>query len=47
MAGVLGDHDDNQIFPVWPEKEFAVLCAVDQWKNYKPEVIQLENFIEK
>ncbi|MGE8533918.1 DUF2750 domain-containing protein [Chryseobacterium sp. 22543] len=44
---LLGDNDDNRIFPVWPEKEFAVLCAVDQWKNYKPEVITLDNFIEK
>lgn len=44
---LLGDDDGNRIFPVWPEKEFAALCAVDQWKNYNPEVITLENFIEK
>lgn len=44
---LLGDNDDNRIFPVWPEKEFAVIQAVDQWKNYKPEVIRLNNFIEK
>jgi len=22
---LLGDNDDNRIFPVWPEKEFAVI----------------------
>ncbi|SEW25224.1 Protein of unknown function [Chryseobacterium wanjuense] len=44
---LLGDNAGNQILPLWPEKEFAELCAIDQWKGYKPEVIQLDNFIEK
>lgn len=44
---LLGDNDGNRIFALWPEKEFAVLCSVDQWKDYKPEVITLDNFIEK
>lgn len=44
---LLGDNDGNQILPLWPEKEFAELCAVDQWKNYKPESIELNNFLEK
>jgi len=44
---LLGDNSRNQILPLWPEKEFAQLCAVDKWKDYKPEVIELDNFIEK
>jgi len=44
---LLGDNDGNQILPLWPEKEFAELCAVDQWKNYKPESIELNNFLKK
>lgn len=44
---LLGDDDGNQILPLWPEREFAELCAVDQWKNYKPESIELDNFLEK
>lgn len=44
---LLGDSSENRILPLWPEKEFAELCAIDQWKVYKPEVIELDNFIEK
>ncbi len=44
---LLGDNDGNRILPLWPEKEFAELCAVDQWKDHKAEVIELDNFIEK
>ncbi|MCT2561813.1 DUF2750 domain-containing protein [Chryseobacterium herbae] len=44
---LLGDDIGNQILPLWPEKEFAELCAVDQWKEHKAEPIELDNFIEK
>lgn len=44
---LLGDDNGNQILPLWPEKEFAELCAVEQWKNFKPESIDLNNFLEK
>ncbi|MCJ7933144.1 MAG: DUF2750 domain-containing protein [Chryseobacterium sp.] len=44
---LLGDNNGNQILPLWPEKEFAQLCAVEQWKEYKPESIELDNFIQK
>lgn len=44
---LLGDNNGNNILPLWPEKEFAELCAVDQWKDYKPELIELNNFLEK
>lgn len=44
---LLGDDNGNQILPLWPEKDFAELCAVEQWKSYKPESIQLDNFLEK
>ncbi|WP_185247214.1 DUF2750 domain-containing protein [Chryseobacterium bernardetii] len=46
-CALLGDNDGNRVLPLWPEKEFAELCAVDQWQGYKPEVIELDNFIEK
>ncbi|WP_419868700.1 DUF2750 domain-containing protein [Chryseobacterium sp. CT-SW4] len=44
---LLGDNNENRVLPLWPEKEFAELCAVDQWKDYKPELIELDNFLEK
>jgi hypothetical protein len=44
---LLGDDDGNQILPLWPEKEFAELCAVNEWKKHKAEAIDLDSFIEK
>lgn len=44
---LLGDDEGNQILPLWPEKEFAQLCAFDQWKGFQPEVIKLDNFMGK
>lgn len=35
------------MLPLWPEKEFAALCAVDEWRDYIPEAIELENFLQK
>ncbi|QCR31905.1 DUF2750 domain-containing protein [Lysinibacillus sp. SGAir0095] len=37
----------NPLMPFWPKKEFANLCAVDEWKNYKAEQIELEDFMQK
>ncbi|MDN3672426.1 DUF2750 domain-containing protein [Flavobacterium branchiarum] len=44
---LLGDDLDNQIFPFWPEKELAELCAVDKWSGYNAESIDLNLFLEK
>lgn len=44
---LLGDDLNNQVFPFWPEKEFAELCANDQWSGYEPKSIDLDNFMEK
>lgn len=40
------DDNGNPLMPFWPKKEFANLCAVDQWENYKSEPIELEDFIQ-
>ncbi|MCW3167865.1 DUF2750 domain-containing protein [Chryseobacterium sp. 09-1422] len=42
-----GDSKGNRVLPLWPEKEFAEVCAVDEWKDYIPEAIELENFLHK
>lgn len=44
---LLGDDFDNQIFPFWPEKEFAELCAVDSWSGYNAKSIDLDSFLKK
>lgn len=39
------DDYGNPLIPFWPKKEFANLCAVEEWKNYKAESIELELFL--
>ena len=41
------DDHGNHLIPFWPKKEFAILCAVDEWKNYKAEQIELEDFMQE
>lgn len=38
--------DDMYFFPIWPKKEFAKICASDEWKGYKAEKIELNEFLE-
>lgn len=38
--------DENEFFPVWPKKEFADICISEEWKNYYPESIALEEFLD-
>jgi hypothetical protein len=44
---LLGNDLNNQIFPFWPEKEFAEICATEQWLGYSPQSISLDAFLEK
>lgn len=39
--------DDNGklMMPFWPKKEFAEYCAYEEWSNYKPLSITLDEFI--
>lgn len=32
----------EKVFPLWPAKEFAELCAVNEWDGYEAESISLE-----
>lgn len=31
----------TEVFPVWPAKEYAQLCACDSWVDFKPKSIPL------
>lgn len=33
------------VFPLWPEKEYADLCATAEWANYKSEAIELDELL--
>ena len=36
--------EEQVLFPIWSEKEFAELC---KWDNYQPTPIPLDDFMEK
>lgn len=38
--------DNLNAIPVWPEKEFAELFLIDDWKNYKVVEYDVHDFIE-
>lgn len=42
-----GDDNGNEVFPFWPEQDFATICAVGLWEGYIAKAIPLNDFIEK
>lgn len=36
--------DGTAVFPLWPAKEYAQVCAENEWKGYKPRSISLSDF---
>ena len=39
--------DDGAIvFPLWPAKEYAQICAANEWSGYEPRSIGLSDFRE-
>ena len=38
--------DEIPVFPVWPASEYATLCAIEDWAEYKPKEIDLDDFFE-
>ncbi len=37
--------DGQQVFPLWPAKEYAELCANKEWKGYEPKSFSLDDFM--
>ncbi|RVR10771.1 DUF2750 domain-containing protein [Sinorhizobium meliloti] len=33
--------DGITVFPLWPAKEYAQLCALNEWKGFEPRAISL------
>lgn len=44
---LMADEEKNEVFPFWPESEFAQLCAKDKWSSYEPKSIDIHVFLEK
>lgn len=38
--------EDEPVFPLWPEKEYAELCISGDWENYKPVAIELGEMLD-
>ncbi|MBY0273407.1 MAG: DUF2750 domain-containing protein [Alphaproteobacteria bacterium] len=42
-----GDEGGEKFIPLWPSKEYASLCAIQQWKGYNPECVDLHEFLNE
>ena len=40
------DHDDVDVIPFWSQEAFARTHCVDDWQNYQPVPVDLEEFLE-
>ncbi len=38
--------DGTKVFPLWPAKEYAQACALDDWAAYEPREIPLGDLME-
>jgi hypothetical protein len=38
--------DGATVFPLWPAKEYAGICAVNEWATYEPRSISLNDFMD-
>jgi len=42
-----GNDEGNELFPVWPKKEFAKECIKAHWLNCEPKEIELKYFLDR
>lgn len=40
------NHDDMDVIPFWSQETFAAVHCKDDWQDYKPVAIELEEFLE-
>lgn len=40
-------HENQQVFPLWPAKEYADCCALDVWSGYEAREIDLDRLFEE
>jgi len=41
------DDSGRPTFPIWPAKDYAVLCADGPWSSYEPAAIPIQDLIEE
>jgi hypothetical protein len=42
-----GDADQNQLFLLWPAREYAQLVASGEWQGYEPKELTLEELLSE
>lgn len=40
------EFDDTIVYPFWSNKALAASCAVEEWKVFEPEYLELPEFLE-
>lgn len=40
------DDDGNMAFLLWPESEYAALCAIGDWSAYEPKELDLDDLMD-
>ncbi len=40
------NHDDMDVMPFWSQEAFAAVHCKDDWQDYKPVAVELEEFLE-
>lgn len=39
--------EGKTLLPLWPKKEFATYCAINEWQGYVAQEIELQDFMDK
>lgn len=42
-----GADDGDVVFPLWPAKEYAQLCAQGSWEDYEPSSLSLDELVNE
>lgn len=43
---VLGTENGQSVFPVWPAKAYAEICAIDEFLGYEAKSFSLDDFVD-
>jgi len=44
---LMGDSKEEQVFPLWPAREYAAACQTDEWIDYEPKEISLSDLLDE
>jgi hypothetical protein len=39
--------DGSLVFPLWPDREFATICADYEWTGYQPQSFSLDELVDE